>query len=174
MVKLTAEEQNADNYKIIDGSHIKVHQDACYNTASYKEHGFGKTKGGRNSKVNAVTNGEGKLLNLVLIPGNEGETKSAMEALGELRDCVVLGDKGYDSDDLRAQIKAAGGIPNIPGRKNRKEKVFYIKEIGKRRHVVENYFCRIKRFRRVNTRYDRLPETFLSFVCLASLMDWIR
>jgi transposase len=67
-----------------------------------------------------------------------------------------------------------GGFPNITGRRNRKVQPFYLKEVGKRRHVVENFFVRIKRFRRVCTRYDRLAETYLSFVFLAALMDWLR
>lgn len=174
ILKITAESFTTDDFKIIDGSHIKIHQDACHDASKYEEQGFGQTKGGRNTKVNAVTNGKGKLLNLVLIPGNQSETKTAMEALGELTDKVVLADKGYDSDELRKLIREAGGVANIPGRKNRKEEVFYIKEVGKRRHVVENYFCRIKRYRRISTRYDQLPETFKSFVFLASIMDWLR
>ena len=174
LLKVTAESRNRDDFKVIDGSHIKVHQDACHDSSQYEEQGFGKTKGGRNTKVNAVTNGAGRLLDLVLIPGNQGEVKTAMEALGELDGKVVLADKGYDSDELRGQIRQAGGVANIPGRKNRKKEVFYIKEIGKKRHVVENYFCRIKRYRRISTRYDRLPATFKSFVFLASIMDRLR
>lgn len=173
LLKITAKSLNKDDFKIIDGSHIKVHQDACHNASTYEEQGFGKTKGGRNTKINAVTNGAGKLLNFVLIPGNHCEQKSAMEALGDLRDKIVLADKGYDSDEFRSEIRQGGAVPNIPGRKNRKRAVFYIKEVGKRRHVVENYFCRMKRHRRISTRYDRLPETFKSFVFLASIWDWL-
>jgi len=121
-----------------------------------------------------MTNSDGKLLDMILRPGNEAEIKSAVELLGDLSDCVVLADKGYDSDELRNHVKKLGGVALIPGRKNRKKKVFYVKEVGKKRHVVENYFARVKRYRRVGTRYDRLSETFVSFICLASIMDWIR
>lgn len=100
--------------------------------------------------------------------------KSACEVIGNAKDLVILGDKGYDSDAIRKFVDDSGGIANIPGRKGRKEKVFYVAEVGRNRYVVENYFCRIKRYRRVATRYDRLPETYLSFVYLASLMDWVR
>ncbi len=64
--------------------------------------------------------------------------------------------------------------PVIPPKKGRKNEVFYISEIGRNRRVVENFFARVKRHRRVNTRYDRLAETFMAFVSLAALADWIR
>ena len=135
---------------------------------------MGKTKGGRNSKLSAVTNGRGRLVSLKLVPGNESDMKSAIEVLGDVTGLVILADRGYDSDAIRGHITAMGGIPNIPGRSNRKTQPFYVKEVGKRRHVIENFFGRIKRFRRVCTRYDRLADTYLSFVYLAALMDWLR
>ena len=135
---------------------------------------FGKTKGGGNRKINAVTNGAGKLINLALIAGNEPELQISREVLGDVNDKVVLGDKGFDDDKLRKWVRLHGGVANIPGRKNRLREVFYIKDVGRLRYVVENYFSRIKRFRRVGTRYDRHAETYIAFVCLASLMDWLR
>lgn len=174
MLRMSAEAWNKDEFKIIDGTHVKVHQDACYFISSPEKQRMGKTKGGRNSKINAVTNSSGKLLNLALIAGNESELRSAREVLGDVSDKVVLGDKGFDDDKLRKWVRDNGGVANIPGRKNRRVEVFYIKDVGKLRHVVENFFSRIKRFRRIATRYDRHAETYISFVCLASLMDWLR
>lgn len=174
MVEETARAANADEFKIIDATHIKVHQDACHFSQTAEQQGFGKTKGGRNSKLSVVTNSKGKMVNLKLVPGNESDMKSATEVLGEVAGFVVLADRGYDSDAIREYITSKGGAPNIPGRKNRTTAPFYLKELGKHRHVVENFFARIKRFRRVGTRYDRLADTYLSFVFLAALMDWVR
>ena len=174
MLELSVKAWNNDEFKIIDGTHVKVHQDACYFFSSPEEQRFGKTKGGRNSKINAVTNGAGKLISLALVTGNESELKSAREVLGDVKNKIVLGDKGFDDDKLRKWVRLNGGVANIPGRKNRLSEVFYIKEVGRIRYVVENYFSRIKRYRRVGTRYDRHAETYLAFVCLASLMDWLR
>lgn len=174
LLEATALVDSGDEFRVIDGTHIKVHQDACHFFETPEKQGFGKTKGGRNSKLNAVTNGQGKLVNLKLVPGNESDMKSAKEVLGDVAGHIVLADKGYDCDAIRHYINSSGGIANIPGRKNRKTEPFNVKEVGKRRFVVENYFGRIKRFRRVATRYDRLASTYLSFVFLASLMDWLR
>ena len=135
---------------------------------------LGKTKGGRNTKLNACVNGKGKALRLTLAAGNRNDVLFAGEVLGDVKGKVVLGDRGYDSDELRDYVTDQGGVALIPAKTNRKNRVLYVPHIGRRRRVVENFFCRIKRHRRVATRYDRLPETFISFVSLASIADWVR
>ncbi len=86
----------------------------------------------------------------------------------------VLGDKGYDGDDFRALIRKQGSCPVIPGKSNRKHKIPLDKARYKARHLVENAFCRLKDFRRVATRYDKLARNFLSAVALAALLAyWI-
>jgi len=121
-----------------------------------------------------MTNGSGKLLNVILLPGNEAEIKTAFRLLGDVRNKIVLADRGYDSNTFRDAIFEAGGVSLIPQRKTAKTKKLYIRDVARIRHVVENYFARVKRFRRVGTRYDRLAESFLSFVYLASIADWLR
>ena len=161
-------------YRIIDGSHVKVHQDACHRTEGQPDQVFGKTKGGRNTKLHALVDATGKPLKVMLLPGQEAEVRTARELLGNVRKKIVLADKGYDSDALRDEIARSRGFALIPGRKNRKREVLYVKSIGRQRHVVENFFARIKRFRRVATRYDRLASSYLGFVHLASASLWLR
>ncbi|WP_369426412.1 transposase [Pelagicoccus sp. SDUM812002] len=62
----------------------------------------------------------------------------------------------------------------IPPRRNRKRKIEYIKEVGKTRHRVENFFAKIKRYRRIGTRYDKLEKTYMGFVNIAALVDWVK
>lgn len=174
LLAIHAEDQKSCSFKVIDATHIKVHQDACRHSQPAEQRALGKTKGGRNSKLHACVNGDGKALFLLLRPGNEHEVLTALDVLQDVKGKIVLADRGYDSDKLRSQIDASGGIPVIPPKKGRKNEVFYISEIGRNRRVVENFFARVKRHRRVNTRYDRLPETYMAFVSLAALADWIR
>ena len=82
----------------------------------------------------------------------------------------VLADKGYDADALRRTLRQAGAVPVIPGRVTRKRRIVYDKERYRERHLIENAFCRIKDFRRVATRYDKLAANFLSAVALATLV----
>ena len=86
----------------------------------------------------------------------------------------MLADKGYDADDLRKSLRQAGAVPVIPGRANRKRKITYDKTRYRERHRIENAFCRLKDYRRVATRYDKLAANFLGFIKLASIMMWLK
>ncbi len=112
---------------------------------------------------------------LVLTPGNVHDVAAAPRLVSQLQGARhVLGDKGYDADSLRAMIRAQGGRPVIPGKANRKRKIPLDKPRYKSRHLIENAFCRLKDFRRVATRYDKLATNFLSTVALATLLIfWI-
>ncbi|MGA1114819.1 MAG: IS5 family transposase [Aquiluna sp.] len=174
LLKLANEFEEVEKLRIVDASHCKCHQDAARSPQSAEDHKFGKTKGGRNTKISAVVNSEGRAVGLLLVPGNQHDSKSARVTLGDIDGAKVLGDKAYDVDELRNQIVAGGGQPNIPPKKNRKNPAPYDKELGKRRSLVENFFCRIKSYRRVATRYDKLAETYMGFVTLSAIADWIR
>ena len=105
----------------------------------------------------------------MLTSGNISDVTAApalLERAGRMR--YLLGDKGYDADRLRRSLREAGAIPVIPGRRNRKRAVRYDKRRYRDRHLVENAFCRLKDFRRVATRYDKLAANFLSGVALAT------
>ena len=86
----------------------------------------------------------------------------------------LLADKGYDADQLRHSLRNTGAVPVIPGRRNRKRIIRYDKDRYRDRHLIENAFCRLKDFRRVATRYDKLAANFLSGVALATaLAFWL-
>jgi len=96
--------------------------------------------------------------------------KAAPELLARLgaRTRYLLADKGYDADPLRRSLRHAGAVPVIPGRRSRKRTIRYDKQRYRDRHLIENAFCRLKDFRRVATRYDKLAANFLSGVALAT------
>ena len=73
---------------------------------------------------------------------------------------AITADKAYDSEKVRQQIKDEGALPIIPSRSNASKKAYCPKRFYRRRHTIENYFCRIKDWRRIATRYDTSsPET---------------
>jgi transposase len=117
----------------------------------------------------------GRPFRLLLTPGNIHDITAAPYLIAELKGArYVLGDKGYDSDALRTLIRQQGGRPVIPGKVNRKRKIPLDKGRYKYRHLVENAFCRLKDFRRVATRYDKLARNYLSAVALCTLLAyWI-
>jgi putative transposase len=85
---------------------------------------------------------------------------------------TFLGDKAYDSAELRNWLKQRGSRAVIPNKANRKQPFRFDKASYKQRHRIENAFCRLKDFRRIATRYDRLARNFLASVCLVAAIVW--
>ena len=86
----------------------------------------------------------------------------------------VVADKGYDSNEFVQMIEQAGATDVIPPRSNRKTPRRYDKELYKERNLVERFFQKIKNFRRVATRYERLARNYLSMLQLAATVIWLR
>lgn len=82
----------------------------------------------------------------------------------------LIADRGYDANALRRTLREAGTIPAIPGRRNRKAPVRHDRRRYRDRWRVEAAFCRLKDFRRIATRYDKLAANFLSAACLAAIV----
>jgi transposase len=78
----------------------------------------------------------------------------------------------YDGDDLRAELDERDTKPVIPNRSNRKQPFSFSKRLYKFRWRIENAFNRLKDFRRIATRYDRLARNYLASVCLAAALVW--
>ena len=86
---------------------------------------------------------------------------------------AVTADKAYDSKTVRQQIKDDGAVPVIPSRSNARRKARCPKRIYRKRHKIENFFCRLKDWRRLATRYDKLARNFLAATCLVAALYWI-
>lgn len=82
----------------------------------------------------------------------------------------LIADKAYDANAFRKALRDQGARPVIPGRSNRKRPIRYDNARYRDRHRIENAFCRLKDFRRIATRYDKLSRNFLSAVALATLV----
>lgn len=83
----------------------------------------------------------------------------------------LLMDRAYEGDTMRAVAKEPGYHPVVPPKKNRIDPWEYDKELYRRRNEVERFFRRIKRFRRVFTRYDKLDVVFAGFLLFAMIVD---
>lgn len=108
---------------------------------------------------------------LRLTAGNVADVTMAgplMDAAGRVR-CLIA-DKGYDANSLRKRLRTEGAQVVIPGRSNRKVPIDYDETRYRGRWRIEAAFCRLKDFRRVATRYDKLARNFLSTVALATLV----
>jgi len=168
------EEEHLKRILIVDASHVKAHQDSTRSPLTAEEQKLGKTKGGWNTKISTCVNAFGLAVSSIIVCGQEFDGKSIFEVLpSDFKDSLILADKAYDTNFIRKEIADKGGTAVIPPKKNRVTKIAYNSEVGKLRSKVENFFGRIKRFRRVATRYDQKPQNYLGFVLLASIKDWI-
>lgn len=85
---------------------------------------------------------------------------------------LLHGDKGYDSDAVHRKIEAMGAAPNIPPKSNRRWKPCFSPVLYRNRNAIERMFNRLKDYRRIATRYDRLAQNFLAAVCLAAIVSY--
>ena len=134
---------------------------------------IGVTKGGRNSKIHAVVDAQCRPWVFLLTPGNTADCMVAETCVSLIPGVTALvADKGYDTDTFRAFLKEKRIKTVIPGKSNRKKRIRYDKQAYKDRNVVERCFCRLKDWRRIATRYDKLARNFLSALCLVAMLAY--
>jgi transposase len=118
----------------------------------------------------------GNPLQLLLSAGNEADISNAPSLLCTLsiEGSVINADKGYDSQPFVDWLISIGALPNIPSRHTNKVQRECDWWMYKERHLVECFWEKIKQFRRVATRYDKLAASFLGFVFLASILVLLK
>ena len=128
-----------------------------------------------NTKLHAVADAKGRPIRFFMSAGQVSDHTGAAALLDGLPKANwILGDRGYDADWLREALKDKGIKVCIPGRKSCKKPMKYDRRRYKRRNRIEIMFGRLKDWRRVATRYDRCPETFLSAIALAAtILFWL-
>lgn len=153
--------------RMIDATHVKVHRDAA-NPAGGQEHqAMSRTKGGLNTKLHVATDARSQPRAMVLSAGSEADVSHAPGLIDDIEASTILMDKAYDSDALRQYICEQGMKSCIPPSSNRRKPASYNENLYKKRHRVENFFEKIKRMRRVATRYDKTDTSYMAFVLLA-------
>ena len=136
---------------------------------------MGRSRGGLTTKIHAVVDRHGLPITIKLTEGQAHDGRSGEDMLVALpRKCVLLADRGYDSDALRARIAAQGATANIRPLDHRTAQPAFNKRTYKLRNRVERFFNRIKHYRAVAPRYDKQDANFLTSVKLAALRIWMR
>jgi len=161
----------------VDSTYVRVNHSAANPSGGQAAQAMGPSRGGLTSKVHAIVDRTGRPVVLAVSAGNIADSIKAPELFAQVNPAqcsTMLGDKGYDSDALRLLLCDLDIFPCLPTTSWRKEARPFHKGYYRRRHRVENFFCSLKRFRRIATRYDKLVASFLAFVHLASILHWIR
>lgn len=134
---------------------------------------IGRSRGGRTTKIHALSDPECRPYALHITPGHHADIAVAPDVLALAPPmCALIADKGYDGDDFRAAVFRAGAKVVIPNKSNRVRLHRFNKKLYKGRNVIERCFCRLKDFRRVATRYDKLACNYLAAVHLAAIVAY--
>ena len=137
---------------------------------------IGVSRGGRSTKIHAVVDGLGNPLKVMLTSGEVHDSRMAIPLLEqiELEGTIVLADKGYSSKEIRDYITAHKAVCYIPSKSNEAEKCDIDWERYKERALVENFWLKIKQYRRIAMRFEKLAVRFLAFIHLACILLWLK
>jgi transposase len=136
---------------------------------------MGRSRGGLTTKIHALVDALGLPIALKLTEGQAHDGRSAEDMLDALpRKCVLLADRAYDSNALRAKIAARGATANIRPLDHRIDPPAFSKRAYKNRNRIERFFNKLKHYRAVATRFDKQDENFLASVKLAAVRIWMR
>jgi len=160
--------------QMIDTSIVRVHQHGACITRNRRQ-SMGRSRGGLTSKIHALVDTNGLPIRLALTAGEAHDNLLAGSLLCRLKTgSMLLADRGYDADWIRALVTERRAWANIPPRSNRNEPTCFSPHLYRARNLVERFFNKIKQCRRVATRYDKLAANYLAFVQLASIRLWLR
>ncbi len=127
------------------------------------------------TKINATVDALGNPTGFTLTPGQACDLDGADILLPQIKADILIGDKGFDADErVIRPLEQAGKIVVIPPKANRKQPRPYDTELYKARHLIENFFARLKQFRAIATRYDKRAINFLAAIYLASTIIWLN
>ena len=136
---------------------------------------MGRSKGGLTTKIHALVDANGLPILLKITPGQAHDGRSAADMFDTLTDGdVLLADRAYDSDALRAAMADRGVWANIRAMPQRKHEPVFSRYLYKLRNAVERFFSKIKHYRAVATRYEKHPENYLAIIKLAAARIWMK
>lgn len=162
-----------NEWNFIDGSIVSAHQHAA-GAAGGGDESIGKSRGGNTSKIHLLSDANGNPIELVVTAGQVHDVKMADYLIDRSDAEILIADKGYDSQAVRDHAEAMGITVVIPRRKGARLADNHDRFLYKLRHLIENLFAHLKRFRSIATRYDKLKRNYESMVLLGCILHWIK
>lgn len=135
---------------------------------------MGKSRGGLSTKIHAAVDALGNPVRFILTAGQQSEIKQANALIEGFSADYIIADKGYDADAFIAAIEAGEAVVVIPPKKNRTVVRSYDKHLYRERNWVERVFQKLKHYRRIATRYERLAITYQAMLSLVATIIWLN
>jgi transposase len=127
------------------------------------------------TKIHALVDALGNPVAFMLTPGQAHDLAGADVLLPQMAADLLIADKAFDADArVHRPLAAAGKSAVIPPRQNRMTPRDFDQELYKARHLIENFFCKLKQFRAIATRYDKTARNFLAAIYLAAATIWLN
>jgi transposase len=126
------------------------------------------------TKILALADALGNLVRFILLPGQRHDSVGAEPILKDIEFAALLADKAFDNNALRWNLNERGAQAVIPSKANRKQPIPCDFEMYKWRHLIENFFCTLKQFRRIATRYEKTDESFAAMIYLTGTAIALR
>jgi transposase len=135
---------------------------------------LGRSRGGFSTKIHILVDALGNPLRYILTAGQRNDVTQAGDLIESFQFDHVIADAAYDAGWLLDIIHDCGACAVIPPRSNRKESRDYDKHLYKERHLVECYINKIKWYRRIFTRFEKLAQRYAAFLYFAGALIWLR
>ncbi|WP_244442499.1 IS5 family transposase [Azospirillum lipoferum] len=135
---------------------------------------IGRSRGGLTTKIHAIVDALGNPVAISLTPGQASDFSQAAPLLDAVEPQALIADKAYDGDALIDALKERDIVPVIPSKANRLIARDTDFALYRERNLVERFFNKLKGFRAIATRYDKLASTFLAAVYLVSAVIWLN
>jgi transposase len=127
------------------------------------------------TKIHTLADALGNPINFFLTGGEAHDLAGADHLLPTMQADTLIADKAFDADKRVIEpLTTAGKIVVIPPKANRKVSRDYDRELFKARHLIENFFAKLKQFRAIATRYDKTARNFLAAIQLAAAVIWLN
>lgn len=139
-----------------------------------QEQELGRSKGGFSSKLHAVCDALGNPIRFFVTAGQRSDYIKALDLIEGKHMGALIADKGYYGNYMIEAAMNVNAVAIIRPRSQRKAPRFYDQELYKERNIIERMFNKLKHFRRVATRYDKLDISYLAFVFIASIYLWLK
>jgi transposase len=139
-----------------------------------EQQALGRSRGGFSTKIHIAVDALGNPLRLLLTAGQASDVTQGAPLIKEFKAQAVIADKGYDSDALVKTINEQEAQAVIPPRSMRKQQREYDRHLYRERHLVECFINKIKHYRRVFSRFEKLSKNYLGFLSFVSALVWLR
>jgi transposase len=140
-----------------------------------EDQAIGRSRGGLSTKIHALVDALGNPIGFFLTGGEAHDLVGADHLLPTMAADMLIADKAFDADErVLEPLAAAGKTAVIPPRTNRSSPRDYDRQLYGARHLIENFFAKIKQFRAIATRYEKTARNFLAAVQLVASVVWLN